>query len=201
MFVWFAPAQDYSKLLPTCIWLSVRLLASSQNLNVDALYSASKFRTSSSCCRNEFMYMDHLSPPICSFKTYTGRVCGMWKPASFCSKHQLQISCLSVRLSGLLSKIAINTLMQIKNFSLTICYQNAIVPDHVSSLSLPSKPTPAIWMGVVFFCSNSETISLCVSAHCLVCITNILRYSVKITEIQGFVSALIWTIGIHTWQR
>lgn len=54
--------------------------------------------------------------------------------------------------------------------------------------------------GYCFFCSNSEMISLYISAHYLVCITNVLWYSVKRTRVQGFVSVLIWTLGINTWQ-
>lgn len=154
MSVWFAPAQDHFNWLPTCIWLSVRLLASSQKLNVDALCSASKSKSATSWYQNDFRHTDYVSPPVGPFKTFTGRVCVMQEPASFCSKHPLGGVSLSVRLSVLLSKVAISTLMQIKNLSLTIHYQNDVVPVHVSSLSLPSSSTPEIWMGVVMFCSS-----------------------------------------------
>ena len=95
MSVWFAPAQDHFNWLPTCIWLSVRLLASSQKLNVDALCSASKSKSATSWYQNDFRHTDYVSPSRPVQNIYRACMCyaracfvllktSTWRSKSFC---------------------------------------------------------------------------------------------------------------------
>jgi hypothetical protein len=103
---------------------SVRFLASSQNLKVDALHSASKPYTSPRCCQTLFQYMDYLSLLICSIEKRTGHTRGVWESASSGSYNTHTSSGVSSFCAPI--KNSDQSFDADQDLSLMMCYQNAV---------------------------------------------------------------------------